>query len=181
MSWQATLWAANLPHSRVGHVPFRVLMLLADHAHDDGTASWRSVGSMAATLEVSERTIKRALADLKMERLIEPGDQRLTMHLPTNKRPTVYNLLMTRPVAIEVELFTGVTDLSPVTSVVQPSKEEPPLTTSKTSRGNHTGDVTPGRVHVTHLADSGRPCLAEMVTERHCLYGHIVFPEAVEV
>lgn len=120
-------------------------MLLADHAHEDGTAAWRSVGSMASTLDVSERTIKRALADLKLELLIEPGDQRLTMHLPANKRPTVYNLKMRTPIAAQVELFAGVTDVSPVTTVVQPSKEEPSLNTSKTSRGNHTGDVTPER------------------------------------
>lgn len=143
MSWQATLWAANLPHSRVGHVPFRVLMLLADHAHDDGKASWRSVSSLATTLDVSERTIHRAIAELKDQVLIREGDQRLVNHIPSNKRPKVYDLVMTTRDSVPVPLSTGVTDLSGVTTDVAALEEEPPLPTSKTYRGDHTGPVTP--------------------------------------
>lgn len=46
--------------------------------------------------------------------------------------------------------------------------------TSKNTIKSSEGD------HRAHLSDSGRPCLAEMVTDRHCAYGHIVFPEAVD-
>lgn len=92
MSWQATLWTANLPHSRVGHVPFRVLMLLADHAHEDGTSAWFHVEVIADKLEVSQRTVYRGLAALKEGGLIREGDQRLVSHIPENKRPKVYDL-----------------------------------------------------------------------------------------
>lgn len=143
MSWQATIWAASLPHSRVGHVPFRVLMLLADHAHDDGTSTWRSVSSIASTLEVSERTVHRALRDLKNERLIVEGDQRLVMHLPVNKRPRVYDLLITTPIAVQMELSTGVTNMSGVTTGVAAIEEEPPLNTTKELKADHTVHVTP--------------------------------------
>lgn len=164
MSWQATLWAANLPHSRVGHVPFRVLMLLADHAHEDGTATWRSVSSIAHTLDVSERTVHRAIAELKASNLITPGDSRLLTHIPPNKRPAVYNLNLTA----ENELLTGVTNLSGVTSGVAPLEEEPPLTTYSNHIGNHTGRVTPG---VTCPADwqGGPHILGDF---GHCVHCH---------
>lgn len=143
MSWQATIWAASLPHSRVGHVPFRVLMLLADHAHDDGTSTWRSVSSIASILEVSERTVHRALRDLKNEVLIKEGDQRLVQHLPPNKRPRVYDLVIPKPGSVQVELSTGVTEMSGVTTGVAAIEEEPPLNTTKELKADHTAHVTP--------------------------------------
>jgi len=166
MSWQATIWAASLPHSRVAHVPFRVLMLLADHAHDDGTATWRSVSSMAATLEVSHRTIQRAIADLKDQHLIRYGDQRLLSHLPTGRghgRPMVYDLVMShqtwQPTTLDQvdDLDNlGVSEVSPqesddeelstgVTTGVVSLKEEPPLDITKVLNATHTVPVTPER------------------------------------
>lgn len=168
MSWQATMWAANLPHDRVGHVPFRVLMLLADHAHDDGTSTWRSVSSIASTLQVSERTVHRAIRDLRVQRLIQPGDQRLVQHLPPNRRPVVYDLLLTSPSAAELPLDLGVTEMSGVTTDVASYKEEPPSKNKTTSRGNNRARVTP-------TCPDGHP----LVDDRHCGYGCPPLREAV--
>lgn len=166
MSWQATIWAASLPHSRVGHVPFRVLMLLADHAHDDGTATWRSVSSLASTLEVSERTIQRAIADLKDQHLIRYGDQRLLSHLPSGRgkgRPMVYDLVMSYQSSQPTTLDQvdgpedlGVTEVTPpgsdpeelstgVTTDVVSYKEEPPIDITKVLNATNTEAVTPTR------------------------------------
>lgn len=40
--------------------------------------------------------------------------------------------------------------------------------TSKNTSKSPKGD------HIAHLADSGHPCAGEMVTDRHCAFGHIV-------
>jgi hypothetical protein len=141
-------------------------MLLADHAHDDGTASWRSVSSMAATLEVSERQVQRAIKDLKIQALIREGDQRLVNHLPSGRRPKVYDLVITSPIAVQEELLTGVTDLSGVTTDVVSLEEEPPLNTSKTYRDNQTGDVTPA----TSRCSGRRDGIHQFIETGWCLY-----------
>lgn len=174
MSWQASLWAATLPHKRVAHIPFRVLMLLADHAHDDGKNIWRANSSLAAVLEVSERTIQRAIRELKDQGLIVPGDQRLTSHLPEHRRPVVYDLMMHQPWSQPTtldgaesapvgELSTGVTDLSGVTTAVVSSKEEPPLDITKALKADHTAAVAPcpknaGGVHRFAQPSGYCPC-----------------------
>lgn len=137
MSWQATIWVAELPHSRVAHVPFRVLMLLADHAHSDGTSAWYHIDTLAGKLEVSQRTIYRALKELKDQGLIREGDQRLVSHIPENKRPKVYDLNLSDTAK------TRLTDLSPLTTDGKHSKEEPPFKTNKDLEAGHTVSVTP--------------------------------------
>ena len=44
----------------------RVLLVLADHANDDGRC-WPSIGKIAWMLNLSERTIMRALKDLETQ------------------------------------------------------------------------------------------------------------------
>lgn len=93
MSLEAYIWAANLPLSRCNGTPFRVLLQLADRADKLGYGAYPGVPSMAQTLECSERTIRRALADLRALRLIRVGDQRYVQHIDPRYRPAVYDVL----------------------------------------------------------------------------------------
>jgi DNA-binding transcriptional ArsR family regulator len=47
-----------------------VMLKLADHAHDDGTHIYPSVGLVAAQTHLSERTVQRVLSDLVDEGLL---------------------------------------------------------------------------------------------------------------
>lgn len=94
MSWQASAWAANIPHGIVGYVAFRTLALLANDAKEDGTVTWLEAPVVAHRLDVSERTAERAYKELREARVIRYGDQRYVAHLPAGKRPPVYDLTM---------------------------------------------------------------------------------------
>ena len=93
MSLDAYIWAANLPLSRCNGTPFRVLLQLADRADNLGYGAYPSVTTIAETLECSERTVYRALAELKLAGLIREGDQRFVQHIDSRYRPTVYDVL----------------------------------------------------------------------------------------
>ena len=155
MSYQASQWAANIPHGLVGYVAFRALTMLANDAKEDGRATWLETSTVAARLGMSHRTAERAYEELRNARLIRYGDQRHVAHLPQNRRPKVYDLTM----ASHAELLDGTTtpelgglesgptnlsahpepvdnsgptNLSGPTAGVAVNMEEPPLTTIKT-------------------------------------------------
>lgn len=87
------LWALyDAPTDDIPPTAFRVLLVLADHASDDGTAAFPSRASIAMRLRCSERTVQRHFAALREAGLIIDGDQRLVSHLRANRRPTVYDL-----------------------------------------------------------------------------------------
>lgn len=92
MSWQASTWADSLPYELVGHLAYRVLVKLANVSNDKGTIAFRSKSEMAEELGVSQRSIQRALRELEMAALINPGDQSFVRHIRADKRPTVYEL-----------------------------------------------------------------------------------------
>jgi DNA-binding transcriptional ArsR family regulator len=48
-----------------------VLLYLADRYNDDERAAWPSVGTISRVTELSERTVRRAIADLLEQGLIE--------------------------------------------------------------------------------------------------------------
>jgi hypothetical protein len=172
MSFQASEWAANVPHGLVGYVAFRALALLANDAKEDGRATWLEASTIASRLEVSKRTVERAMDELRRHRLIEYGDQRYVQHLPANKRPPVYDLTMLSADALKRHkemLSTGPAHTPPVgpsklsaptqgdgpklstgpTAVVGSYKEEPPLLPTKSSRGDHSN---------AHARDGLGPC-----------------------
>lgn len=93
MSLAALLWAADLPLSVCNGTTYRVLLKLADRADDLGYGAYPSVRSIAAVLQCSERTVYRALAELRSKGLIREGDQRYVSHLDPRYRPTVYDVL----------------------------------------------------------------------------------------
>lgn len=92
MSLQAFIWVSKLPLDVVPPTAFRVLLLLADHAHSDGRNVWRKKSEIALDLGCSLRTVERAFRDLRIRGLIKHGDQRLTEHLRADRKPIVFDL-----------------------------------------------------------------------------------------
>jgi DNA-binding transcriptional MocR family regulator len=101
MSLEAYIWAANLPLSRCNGTPFRVLLQLADRADKLGYGAYPSIGTIAETLECSDRTVQRAVKELREAGLIREGDQRFVSHVPQRYRPVVYDVLTTALVYTE--------------------------------------------------------------------------------
>lgn len=95
MTLVTMVWAlkhADVPPDPIAHL---VLIGLADHAHDDGTEARPSVATLAQYARCSERTVHTKLRLLESAGLIRRGDQRAVEHLPANRRPVVYDLLVT--------------------------------------------------------------------------------------
>lgn len=102
MSWQASTWAASLPHHSIEALPFRVLLLLANAASADGTRAFLAKSTIADELEVSQESVRRAFRTLESSRLIRRGDQRFVAHIQGNRRPVVYDLAMPRAGAVDL-------------------------------------------------------------------------------
>lgn len=92
MSLEAFIWVSKLPLDVVPPTAFRVLLLLANHAHSDGRNVWRKKSELANELGCSLRTVERAFRDLRVRGLIKHGDQRLTEHLRADRKPVVFDL-----------------------------------------------------------------------------------------
>ena len=202
MSWQASQWAANIPHGLVGYVAFRALSLLANDAKEDGSATWLEASTVAARLDVSLRTVERAYKELRDAGMIRYGEQRHVAHLPVNRRPPVYDLTMLTKadllahadgsVAVELDVDhvdeapepapsnlsaqpqpvdnSAPSNLSAPTTGVAVNKEEPPLRTIKTYRGNQQT-----RARGAHLSAVGAVCdRGHLLLEgaRSCELGH---------
>ena len=108
MSLQAMVWAlktAPVPDP-IAHL---VLIGLADHAADDGTAARPSVAVLAEYARCSPRSVQRKLRDLEECGLIWKGDQRLVEHLRSDRRPAVYDLNL-RGVTVSRPVDNGVTE-----------------------------------------------------------------------
>ena len=76
------------------HGDFRLLIALAERASDDGTGAWPSVSWLAKRMNRSTRSVLRGLERLKEQGLIRPGDQELVSHYAANRRPVVYDVIM---------------------------------------------------------------------------------------
>lgn len=93
MSLRALLWVVDDPRSSELHASaLRVLLALADHAHEDGTAAWVSASRMAERLTLSERTVERCLKQLREMAMIRRGDQSLVASRRADRRPRVWDL-----------------------------------------------------------------------------------------
>lgn len=92
MSLEAFIWVSKLPLDVVPPTAFRVLLMLANHAHSDGRNVWRKKSELANELGCSLRTVERAFRDLRVRGLIQHGDQRLTEHLRADRKPVVFDL-----------------------------------------------------------------------------------------
>lgn len=90
MVW-ALKHAAVPANDPVAHL---VLIAYADHAKDDGTAAWPSVATVARYARCTPRTVYTKRRLLVEHGLMRPGDQQLVAHLPPNRRPIVYDLVI---------------------------------------------------------------------------------------
>lgn len=84
-----------------------VLLRFADHAHDDGTASWCGIPKVAKFAECDERTVKRHVKWLYEHGYLTEGDQELVAHYPKNKRPIVYNISLSDAQRAEWEVLNA--------------------------------------------------------------------------
>lgn len=78
--------------------PAHVLLVLADHANDDGTGAFPSVDTIAWKTRLSERAVQGHLRTLEEQGLIRRGNQKLAeVYIEReDRRPTVYDLDLTR-------------------------------------------------------------------------------------
>lgn len=93
MSLKAMIWVMEDAPVE-SHTELVVLYALADRAHDDGTAAWPSQDWIAERARCSTRTVRRALTSMEKRGLIQRGNQVLTSHLGSGRRPTVWDLSM---------------------------------------------------------------------------------------
>lgn len=114
MSIEAINWVLTQAPDLKPHL-FPVLMGMANHAHPDGTAAYASIPTLARYARKGDRAVINDLQELLGEakprrvkekdgsysiiepeqiQLIERGDQRLVAHIPVDRRPVVYNLLI---------------------------------------------------------------------------------------
>ena len=116
MSWQSTAWSVTLKPERlqgVSDAAHITLCLLANRADERGRGVFYSLGAIAKMRGLTTRTIQRHMVELAEAGLITHGDQRLVQHIPSNRRPTVWNLCH-RPIGeLGEDLNLGVTHLSP--------------------------------------------------------------------
>lgn len=152
MSNAAVAWALRASKSGKMDASHRlVLLVLADHAHEDGSAAWPSQDRIARILGITTRSVRRSLSWLEANQRISRGDQKIVGHLPADKRPVVWDL----PTHEEVELSTAPardrTVSSPRTRATGRSRPERPdglvrsdrTVSSDKPRTEHTTELTP--------------------------------------
>jgi hypothetical protein len=69
-----------------------VLIAYANHAGDDGTATFPSVGTVAGYAECDAKTVRRHIGWLIEHGYMREGDQRLVDHYRGDRRPIVYDV-----------------------------------------------------------------------------------------
>lgn len=132
-----------------------LLIVLADYANDDRQA-WPSVTTLAAEVEVGDRTIQRSLRKLEDMGLIGPGDQRLTKGYPKGQKPVVYQVFPDH----KRRRRTGVTHDTGVTTTTGDTTDTPTGDTHDTTPAT---PMTPPRCHPS--ADTGDTHVTQTVME----------------
>lgn len=69
-----------------------ILLVLADHAHPDGTGAYPSKATIARLVPTSVDTVKRRIRSMLDAGVITLGDQALVSHFRPDRRPTVYDI-----------------------------------------------------------------------------------------
>lgn len=94
MSLKVITWVLyEAPVTQQSHL--LVLLALADRAHDDGTAAYPSREWIGERARCSVRSVASHLRALEDAGLIRKGDQDLVSHFRADRRPVVYDVLMT--------------------------------------------------------------------------------------
>lgn len=95
MSLQAMNWVLyDIDPDELEQSEFRILLVMADHADTEGCGVWLGAAKISKLSRLSLRQVRYALRHLQDKGIIRRGDQRLVKHLPGNKRPMVYDLVM---------------------------------------------------------------------------------------
>lgn len=89
------MWCADLPLDACSPTAFRVLLKYADRVDDLGYHGWHTEAFLAEKLRCSERTIRRARAELVEAGLIRVSDQQVLPGGRADRRPKVYDILTT--------------------------------------------------------------------------------------
>src|SRR6185312_11905490 len=99
MSVQAMAWAIEQQEVREPETQL-VLMCLANYAAADGANAFPSIQRLTRDSRLSESTVRRQLQKLEKMSLIRRGNQAITAAfiIRPDRRPTVYDLLMSRGV-----------------------------------------------------------------------------------
>jgi len=94
MSLKVITWVLyEAPVTQQSHL--LVLLALADRAHDDGTAAYPSREWIGERARCSVRSVASHLRALEESGLIRKGDQDLVSHFRADRRPVVYDVVMT--------------------------------------------------------------------------------------
>lgn len=94
MSLKVITWVLyEAPVTQQSHL--LVLLALADRAHDDGTAAYPSREWIGERARCSVRSVASHLRALEESGLIRKGDQELVGHFRADRRPVVYDVVMT--------------------------------------------------------------------------------------
>lgn len=147
MSLQTMVWATTLSGPSkcgIGDAAHLTLIALANYTDPKGRSAWPSQSTIAKDRGVTDRTIKRHFGELEDAGLMRRGDQMLVRHIPSNRRPIVWNLCQGR----ENDPDLGVTDVTPQESL--PVDNSPIRGVTGVTPGPSWGDtqsglgVTPG-------------------------------------
>ena len=93
MSLRALTWAIYEIGSTLKDASaYRVLLILADNANDEGKGAYPSASTIAEETGMSLRTVRNKLNDLEAAGIIMRGDQALADYLPANRRSVVWDL-----------------------------------------------------------------------------------------
>lgn len=136
MVWAVTLSGPS--KCGVSDAAHLTLIALANYTDPKGRAAWPSHATIARDRGLTARTIKRHFGELEDAGLIRRGDQLIVQHLPSNRRPVVWNV--SQGFALNPE--TGGTDMTPQEVIPRGDTDDTP----EVSWGDTDGrlGVTPG-------------------------------------
>jgi hypothetical protein len=87
------LWAFKVAPVRDG-IEKLVLQTLCDHADEDGCNAYPAQLTIAERAMSDARTVRKRLAELERRGLIRRGDQGAVNHLPPDRRPVVWEVMI---------------------------------------------------------------------------------------
>lgn len=87
------VWAFKVAPVKDG-IEKLVLQCLADAADEDGCNAYLAQATVAERAMIDGRTVRRRLAELEERGIISRGDQRAVSHLPADKRPVVWDVMI---------------------------------------------------------------------------------------
>jgi hypothetical protein len=136
VSWNAVTWADDTPVA--DPIERVVLMAFAGRADIDGEGVWLSIPTIARKNNCDDQTIAARVKSLRARRVIVEGDQSRAAHIPKNRRPKVYDLMIpfsefTPRTLAEVERFRAELGRPPLSPASRPDLPVPPPSRTRRS------------------------------------------------